>query len=197
MPAALLCRRATFDAVLRRCAEGEPGVSLRTGHVDGLMHEHGRIRGVTLSGRTLTGDVVIDASGRASRFTGDVRPPAEGGDCGAVYVDRLYQFHDGAPAAPVNSPIGLSLNFPGYFAIAFLHDDRTFSITFAHDGTDRGCVDSGTTRSSKAPSARYRDSPSGSTPATPGRSPRCCPAASSTTPTEAKSTPRAGWSRPA
>ena len=92
---------------------------------------------MTLSGRTLTGDVVIDASGRASRFTGDVRPPAEGGDCGAVYVDRLYRFHDGAPAAPVNSPIGLSLNFPGYFAIAFLHDDRTFSITFAHDGTDR------------------------------------------------------------
>jgi hypothetical protein len=37
----------------------------------------------------------------------------------------------------VNSPIGLSLNFPGYFAIAFLHDDRTFSITFAHDGIDR------------------------------------------------------------
>jgi 2-polyprenyl-6-methoxyphenol hydroxylase-like FAD-dependent oxidoreductase len=136
-PAALLCRRATFDAVLRRCAEGESRVILRTGHVDGLMHEHGRIRGVTLSGRTLTGDVVIDASGRASRFTGDVRPPAEGGDCGAVYVDRLYRFHDGAPAAPVNSPIGLSLNFPGYFAIAFLHDDRTFSITFAHDGTDR------------------------------------------------------------
>jgi 2-polyprenyl-6-methoxyphenol hydroxylase-like FAD-dependent oxidoreductase len=136
-PAALLCRRATFDAVLRRRAEGEPGVSLRTGHVDGLTHEGGRIRGVTLSGRTLGSDVVIDASGRASRFTRDVRPPAEGGECGAVYVDRLYRFHDGPPAAPVNSPIGLSLNFPGYFAIAFLHDDRTFSITFAHDGTDR------------------------------------------------------------
>jgi flavin-dependent dehydrogenase len=94
-PAALLCRRATFDAVLRRCAEGESGVILHTGHVDGLMHERGRIRGVTLSGRTLPGDVVIDASGRASRFTGDVRPPAEGGECGAVYVDRLYRFHDG------------------------------------------------------------------------------------------------------
>jgi 2-polyprenyl-6-methoxyphenol hydroxylase-like FAD-dependent oxidoreductase len=139
--AALLCRRATFDAVLRRCASGESSVALATGHVDGLIHDHGHIRGVTLSGRTLGGDVVIDASGRASRFTGDVRPPAEGGDCGAVYVDRLYRFHDaspqGVPPAPVNSPIGLSLNFPGYFAIAFLHDDRTFSITFAHDGTDR------------------------------------------------------------
>jgi len=37
----------------------------------------------------------------------------------------------------VNSPIGLSLAFSGYFAIAFLHDNRTFSVTFAHDGTDR------------------------------------------------------------
>jgi 2-polyprenyl-6-methoxyphenol hydroxylase-like FAD-dependent oxidoreductase len=139
--AALLCRRATFDAVLRRSAMGTPGISVHTGHVGGLSRERGRVRGVTLFGRTLTGDAVIDASGRASRFTGDVRPPAEGGDCGAVYIDRLYRFHEvfqqGAPTAPVNSPIGLSLNFPGYFAIAFLHDDRTFSITFAHDGADR------------------------------------------------------------
>jgi hypothetical protein len=36
----------------------------------------------------------------------------------------------------VNSPIGLSLSYPGYFAIAFLHDDGTFSITLNHDGTD-------------------------------------------------------------
>jgi 2-polyprenyl-6-methoxyphenol hydroxylase-like FAD-dependent oxidoreductase len=139
-PAALLCRRATFDAVLHRRAMGEPGVSVHTGHVDGLIRQRGRVRGVTVFGRTLTGDAVIDASGRASRFTGDVRPPAEGGDCGAVYIDRLYRFHAdfrGAPPVPVNSPIGLSLSFPGHFAIAFLHDDRTFSITFAHDGTDR------------------------------------------------------------
>jgi hypothetical protein len=43
-----------------------------------------------------------------------------------------------APDVPVNSPIGLSLSFAGYFAIGFLHDDRTFSITLAHDGSDRG-----------------------------------------------------------
>jgi hypothetical protein len=58
-----------------------------------------------------------------------------------VYIDRLYRFHDTLPElpvpAPMNSPIGLSLSFSGYFAIAFLHDDRTFSIVFAHDGTDR------------------------------------------------------------
>jgi 2-polyprenyl-6-methoxyphenol hydroxylase-like FAD-dependent oxidoreductase len=139
-PAALLCRRATFDAVLRRCATREPGIRVHTGHVDGLIGQRGRVRGVTRLGGALTGDVVIDASGRASRFTGDVRPPAEGSDCGAVYIDRQYRFHAdlrSAPEVPVDSPIGLSLSFAGYFAIGFLHDDRTFSITIAHDGTDR------------------------------------------------------------
>jgi 2-polyprenyl-6-methoxyphenol hydroxylase-like FAD-dependent oxidoreductase len=139
-PAALLCRRATFDAVLRRSAMREPGITVRTGHVDGLIRQRGRVRGVTLLDGALTGDVVIDASGRASRFTSAVRPSAKASDCGAVYIDRQYRFHADSPSTPdvpVNSPIGLSLSFAGYFAIGFLHDDRTFSITFAHDGTDR------------------------------------------------------------
>lgn len=37
----------------------------------------------------------------------------------------------------MNSPIGLSLGFPGYVAIAFLHDNGAFSITFIHDGVDK------------------------------------------------------------
>jgi 2-polyprenyl-6-methoxyphenol hydroxylase-like FAD-dependent oxidoreductase len=139
-PAALLCRRATFDAVLCRRAVGEPGLRLLTGRVDGVVRDRGRIRGVTMDGRSLTADVVIDASGRASRFTSGLRAPAEGGDCGAVYVDRQYRFHEGfdggPPPVPTNSAIGLSLSLSGYVAIAFLHDDRTFSITFVHDGSD-------------------------------------------------------------
>jgi len=136
-PAALLCRRSTFDAVMRRCAVAQPGITVLTGHVDGLVRSEGRVRGVTSRGGVLTADLVIDATGRASKLTRGVRSAAEGGDCGAVYVDRQYQFHVDAPPGPVNSPIGLSLGFPGYFAIAFLHDNRTFSVTFAHDGTDR------------------------------------------------------------
>jgi hypothetical protein len=37
----------------------------------------------------------------------------------------------------MNSPIGLSLSFVGYLAIAFLHDSGAFSITLIHDGTDK------------------------------------------------------------
>ena len=88
-------------------------------------------------GRTLAADLVIDASGRASRFTSAVRAHAEGGDCGATYVTRQYRLHETATAPPVNSPIGLGLSLPGYWALAYLHDNRTVSITFTHDGTDK------------------------------------------------------------
>ena len=37
----------------------------------------------------------------------------------------------------MNSPIALSLGLSGYWAIAFLHDDGAFSITFTHDGVDK------------------------------------------------------------
>ena len=113
-----------------RASRSSPVTSTR------LVQERGRAVGVTVDGCTVTGDVIIDASGRASRFTGDVRPPAQGGDCGAVYVTRQYRLRRGAAPGPVNSPIGLSFGFSGYLAIAFVHDGGHFSITFTHDGSD-------------------------------------------------------------
>ena len=136
-PVALLCRRMVFERVLRGTAKAQHGITLITGHVDRLLQEHGRATGVAIDGSTLACDVVVDASGRSSRFTGGFRPPAEGGDCGAVYVTRQYRLRPGATAGPVNSPIGLSFGFSGYFAIAFLHDSGAFSITFTHDGSDK------------------------------------------------------------
>ncbi|WP_102144231.1 FAD-dependent oxidoreductase [Mycobacterium hubeiense] len=136
-PAALLCRRSTFDRVLRAKAIAEPGVVLITGHVDEVISDRHRAVGVKVHGRWLAADLVIDAAGRASRFTAGIRRPAEGGDCGAVYVTRQYRLRHDATPGPVNSPIGLSLSLAGYWAIAFLHDDRTFSITLTHGGTDK------------------------------------------------------------
>jgi 2-polyprenyl-6-methoxyphenol hydroxylase-like FAD-dependent oxidoreductase len=136
-PAALLCRRSTFDRALRRSASAQRGITVITGHVDELLQERGRVAGLTVDGSRLAADIVIDASGRASRFTRAVRPPAEGGDCGAVYVTRQYQRHPNVPPAPVNSPIGLSLDLAGYLAIAFGHDNGTFSITFIYDGSEK------------------------------------------------------------
>jgi 2-polyprenyl-6-methoxyphenol hydroxylase-like FAD-dependent oxidoreductase len=136
-PVALLCRREVVEWALRATAKAQHGVTFVTGHVDGFVQDRGRTAGVAVGGDTVVGDAVIDASGRASRITGDIRPPAQGGDCGAVYVTRQYRLNDGATAGPVNSPIGLSLGFAGYFAIAFIHDGGAFSITFTHDGSDK------------------------------------------------------------
>ena len=137
-PVALLCRRATFERVLHQRAARQPGVRLHCGHVDRIEQSDGKAVGVAVDGRNLPAGLVIDASGRSSRFTDGIRPRAEGEDCGAVYVTRQYRLHTSTDTGPMNSPIGLTLGFPGYWAIAFLHDNGTFSITFTHDGTDKG-----------------------------------------------------------
>lgn len=134
--AALLCRRSTFEYALRAAAAAHPDVVVHAGHVDRVVMENGRAVAVASGDNRLAADLIVDASGRASRFTRSLRPLAEGGDCGAVYVTRQYRLHPNAQRGPVNSPIGLSLSYPGYLAIAFLHDNGTFSVTINHDGSD-------------------------------------------------------------
>ena len=90
-PAGLHCRRVTFERVLRAAAETEPGVLLRTGHVDEVCGERGRAAGVMVGGHRVHADLVIDAGGRGGRLTRELRGPAEGGDCGIAYVSRQYQ----------------------------------------------------------------------------------------------------------
>jgi 2-polyprenyl-6-methoxyphenol hydroxylase-like FAD-dependent oxidoreductase len=136
-PVALMCRRTTFERTLWKRAATQQGITLLCGHVERIAQHHGRIDGVTVGGRTLSAALVIDASGRSSRFTDAIRPIADGGDCGSVYVTRQYRLLDGADNGPMNSPIALSLGLSGYWAIAFLHDNGAFSITFTHDGTDK------------------------------------------------------------
>jgi 2-polyprenyl-6-methoxyphenol hydroxylase-like FAD-dependent oxidoreductase len=135
-PAVLLCRRILLDRVLRRAVEAQ-GVSVITGHVDDVVRERGRVTGIEVDGGAQPADLVIDASGRASRFTTSVRPLAEETDCGATYVSRQYRLLPGATWGPVNNPLGLSLGLCGYAAIAFLHDNHTFSVTFIHHGADK------------------------------------------------------------
>jgi 2-polyprenyl-6-methoxyphenol hydroxylase-like FAD-dependent oxidoreductase len=135
-PAALLCRRMLFDQVLRSAAKAQ-GISVVTGHVDEILCERGRAVGIRVDGASQPAELVIDASGRASRFTRAVRRRADGADCGATYVSRQYQLRPDATWGPINSPIGLLLSMSGYAVIAFVHDNRAFSITFIHSGTDK------------------------------------------------------------
>jgi len=136
VPAGLHCRRLTFERVLRSAAEAQPGVTLCTGHADGICGRRGRVTGVRVGGRLVDAGLVIDAGGRAGRLTAGLRAPADGGDCGISYVSRQYQLAPGAPHGPVNMPFGVLVTYPGYLAAAFLHDNRIISALIARASAD-------------------------------------------------------------
>lgn len=131
------CRRLIFERVLRSAAETQPGVTLRVGHVDDVCRERGRAVGVRVAGHQVHADLVVDASGGAGKLTRTFRGPAEGGDCGIAYVSRQYQLLPGAPNGPINAPFGVVAIYPGYQAVVFIHDNRTFSTLIARASTDR------------------------------------------------------------
>jgi 2-polyprenyl-6-methoxyphenol hydroxylase-like FAD-dependent oxidoreductase len=137
VPAGLHCRRVTFERVLRSAAGAEPGVRLRTGHVDAVCSERGRVTGVRVGGRQVDAGLVIDAGGRAGRLTRALRGPAQGGDCGIAYVSRQYQMLPGAATGPVNMPFGVIVSYPGYVAAVFIHDNRILSVLIARASADR------------------------------------------------------------
>ena len=64
----MLSRRSTFERALRLAAEKQPGLTLGTGHVDGLVLDGGRVSGARIDGSVVEADLVVDASGRAGRL---------------------------------------------------------------------------------------------------------------------------------
>ncbi len=120
----LRCRRSTYEGVLWQLARREPRLQLRTGHADSVEVRDGRAVGVVVDGGSVDADVVISAAGRTSRFADDLRPPAEGGDCGVSYVSRMYRARPGAEAL---DGFPSSEMYAGYQAIVFPQDDRTLS----------------------------------------------------------------------
>ena len=138
VPAGLHCRRLTFERVLRSAVQAEPGVKLRTGHVDEVCRARGRVTGVKVSQSRIDADLVIDAGGRAGRLNQALRGRAEGGDCGVAYVSRQYEMLPGAALdGPVNAPFGVIETYPGYLVAVFIHDNRILSALIARASTDR------------------------------------------------------------
>jgi hypothetical protein len=52
-------------------------------------------------------------------------------------VSRQYRLRRGASEGPTNAPPGLITVYPGYLAIVFPHDSRTFSTLIAQGSADR------------------------------------------------------------
>ncbi|MBD3647509.1 MAG: NAD(P)-binding protein, partial [Pseudomonadales bacterium] len=106
----LSCRRATMEAVLRRHVAGHPNVRIvNPCIVEGILSETAddiiRVKGLRISGqdgvtRDEPADVVIDATGRTSRFPrwlaeagAEVREQRQ--DAEIVYYTRHYRLNEG------------------------------------------------------------------------------------------------------
>jgi 2-polyprenyl-6-methoxyphenol hydroxylase-like FAD-dependent oxidoreductase len=143
----LACRRVTLEWVVRRYVLATGLVTVRDGdEVTGLVAERDaetglqRVTGVKLrtrdgSDEVLSGDLVVDASGRRSKLsewlTG-IGVPAmreESKSCGIFYVTRFYRLLAGAEKPSQDGIIGGDL---GYLKFGiFPGDTHTFSITLA------------------------------------------------------------------
>lgn len=142
---ALRCQRSTYEQAVRAAAPAVPGLTLRTGHVDGVVETTdsggSRATGIVVDGEVLEADLVVDASGRSGRVDRHRRAPASaGGVCGIAYVDRVYQLAPGAEPGPLSNPIAWQADCDGYQCLVFLHERGIFSALVIRSTDDRDLV---------------------------------------------------------
>jgi 2-polyprenyl-6-methoxyphenol hydroxylase-like FAD-dependent oxidoreductase len=139
MAVAVRSRRIAYERALRSAAQRVPRLTLTTGVVDGFVEGfvdgERSVRGVEAGGRTIVGDLVIDASGRG--LAGSTGAIELDGICGISYVGRMYRLHRDAEPGPLTSAISWGGTFDGYQAIVFPHERRHMSAVFVRPTTDR------------------------------------------------------------
>lgn len=141
IPLGTRSRRETLERAIRAVVETEPGVHLHVGHVRGIVQSGGRATGVALDDDSLPADLVLDASGRSSRVTDALPPPAGiGASCAIAYVDRQYQLHPGAEPGPLLNAIAWQAEYDGYQVIVFPHERGIFSVLFVRNTAHREFV---------------------------------------------------------
>jgi 2-polyprenyl-6-methoxyphenol hydroxylase-like FAD-dependent oxidoreductase len=130
-------RRDTFERALRTVAGTVQGLTIRQGHVDGVLSSEGRVRGIVVDGSPVEADLVVDASGRSGRSVDALRAPhSVGGPCGMAYVDRQYRLHSGAEPGPMAGPLAWVADFDGYQSLVFLHERGYFSVLLVRPTAD-------------------------------------------------------------
>ncbi len=135
-------RRSTFEAVLRQVVAAEPGVRIRAGvDVSGLLYlastsdETPHVVGVETDHGPVTGDVVVDASGRRGRthtWLSDVGIDVaeQTSDCGISYYTRFYRLYVGERHGELNRGYTAGGSFDRYSSLVFPGDNGSFSVTF-------------------------------------------------------------------
>jgi 2-polyprenyl-6-methoxyphenol hydroxylase-like FAD-dependent oxidoreductase len=134
-------RRSTFERALRLAAAKQPRLTVRTGHVDALVLDHGQVTGACVDGSFVEAELVVDASGRAGRLRSSASSARGGdpdldGDCGLAYVDRTYRLRTGADPGPLMSPIANVAELDGYQSLVFLHEAGHFSVVLVRPTDD-------------------------------------------------------------
>lgn len=139
----LWTRRPGFELALRRTAEAEPGVTLRSpATVSALLHDgtgHGipRIRGVRLErGEQIAADLVLDCSGRRTPVPAWLRDelgvsmPVETQPCDLVYYSRYLRL---APTSELSQValLGLGGELDGVGFGSFAGDHDTIGLVFS------------------------------------------------------------------
>ncbi len=142
----LTARRPVFEHVLRRAADGEPGLEIRHGTsvrelvvraYNGTPHVSG-VR--TDSGEELGAELVVDAMGRGSQLAGWLRAAGarpiheEVEESGFIYYTRCFRARSGGmPAfrAPLLTEIGT------FSVLTLPADNDTWSITLCTSSGDQ------------------------------------------------------------
>ncbi|WP_147062211.1 FAD-dependent oxidoreductase [Terrabacter aerolatus] len=130
-------RRETFERAVRSAAVGQPGLELRTGHVDGVTVRGGRAQGIRVDGSDLEADLVVDASGRSGRVNRHLRSAGIGGECGIAYVDRAYRLRPVASMPPMTNAVAWQGNYSGFMVLVFLHEAGIFSALIIRSTANR------------------------------------------------------------
>jgi 2-polyprenyl-6-methoxyphenol hydroxylase-like FAD-dependent oxidoreductase len=137
----VLSRRLVYEAEFRRIVEREPGVEVRSGTtVRGLRFGRGTdgvpaVHGVRTDEGDLESDLVVDATGRASRTPrrlagGGVTMPAESVQaCGFFYLTRHYRLRTGSSFPTTRVPIVAPLDY--LTVLAFPGDNGCFQLSVA------------------------------------------------------------------
>jgi 2-polyprenyl-6-methoxyphenol hydroxylase-like FAD-dependent oxidoreductase len=142
VPAGHRSRRDTFERALRTAAATVGGLTIRQGHVDGVLFADGRVRGIVVDGSPVDADLVVDASGRSGRSIDGLRAPAvTGGPCGMAYVDREYRLRDGAEPGPLTNALAWQGDFDGYQVLVFPHERGWFSVALIRPTADAALKD--------------------------------------------------------
>lgn len=147
----LSSRRVTLELVMRRHALAQPNVTLLSGHrVIGLefaaQGKPLRVTGVTAEHAAtvsaLHADIIIDASGQASRFAKWLRQAGarlreESAPAGIIYFTRYYRLRAGVSEPPRSqAPTVGDLDYLKYGV--FRADNGWFSITLSVPETESG-----------------------------------------------------------